>query len=67
MSDPFSQFPFSRGPIEPGSDARQGAASLYENYTAYVQAGFTPPQAMQIVTTILSAVIAAQHGGNPDQ
>lgn len=55
---------FGTGPTEPGSDARQNAANLFEHYAAYIQAGFTPAQSMQLLTTTLRAVIAAQAGGS---
>ncbi|MFB6955463.1 hypothetical protein ACFCYB_00145 [Streptomyces sp. NPDC056309] len=42
-------------PQDPITHLAAGAAQLHELYTAYVDAGFTPDQAMQIVLTILTA------------
>lgn len=41
-------------PVDPISDLASQAAQTHELYAAYVNAGFTEPQAMQLVCTILS-------------
>jgi hypothetical protein len=43
----------------PLSELEAAAISLNELYRAYVDAGFTEQQAMQIVTTIVAASIRA--------
>lgn len=45
--------------FEPSSDARVQATSMFEQYTAYVQAGFTPVQAFQFCATMLAAAVQA--------
>ena len=47
---------------DPITPLTAGAAQLHELYTSYVQAGFTEPQAMQILCTILKAKAG---GGQP--
>ncbi|MGW4825392.1 hypothetical protein ACWEP4_42605 [Streptomyces sp. NPDC004227] len=42
-------------PQDPITNLAAGAAQLHELYSAYVDAGFTPDQAMQIVLTIISS------------
>lgn len=42
---------------EPSSDNRQIAAALHEMFVAYVEAGFTEQQAMDIVLTLLRAQV----------
>jgi hypothetical protein len=41
-------------PVEPNASMREGAASLFEMYTGFVNAGFNPVQAMQMVCTFIS-------------
>lgn len=67
MNSPFEHFPYSRGPVEPGGDVRSSATAMFQQYAAYLQAGFTPGQAMDLLTTALAAVIAAQHRGGTDK
>lgn len=43
--------------IEPHGDIRQGAATFYQFFVAYVQAGFTEDQAMELVKTILQTQV----------
>jgi hypothetical protein len=43
--------------IEPHGDIRQGAATFYQFFVAYVQAGFTEDQALELVKTILQTQI----------
>lgn len=40
--------------IEPRSDFRQAAQMAYELYAAMVDAGFTKPEAMQVVIALLA-------------
>lgn len=42
-------------PQDPITDLAAGAAQLHELYESYVLAGFTEPQAMQMVIAILTA------------
>ncbi|NKY60379.1 hypothetical protein [Nocardia flavorosea] len=39
--------------FEPAANTRQHAALLYDQYEAYVQAGFDEEQAMDLVKTML--------------
>lgn len=48
------------GPVEPNADIRGAAILMFEFYTAYVGAGFTPEQAMQLCNATLAATIASQ-------
>lgn len=50
--------------FEPTGNARQAAAALWDLYSAYKNVGFTAPQAMQLVTTMLVEQIRATNGGN---
>lgn len=50
--------------IEPHGDIRQGAATFFQFFTAYVQAGFTEDQALELVKTILQTqVITSLNNG----
>jgi hypothetical protein len=40
-----------------------GATALHENMISFVQAGFTRPEALQIVLTLLTETIRANGGG----
>jgi hypothetical protein len=42
--------------IEPSADIRMLATSFYQLYVAYQQAGFTEPQAMDLVKTQISSL-----------
>ena len=46
-------------PIDPFSEIGAGAISHHELYSAWVEAGFTPNQAMDLVKMFLSEVIRA--------
>jgi hypothetical protein len=46
-------------PADPVTDLAAGAAQLHELFEAYLAAGFTEPQAMQL----LSAIIRGSMGG----
>ena len=47
---------------EPSAGVRQSAATLHEMYTAYVEAGFSKQQALQIVISVLQVSVAASRG-----
>lgn len=49
-------------PADPVTDLAAGAAQLHEVFCAYIDAGFTGAQALQLCCTILSATIHANHG-----
>lgn len=53
--------------VEPHSDIRQGAATFFQFYTAYVQAGFTPDQAMDLVKTLLQTQIITSLGSDEEE
>ncbi|QCX81257.1 hypothetical protein C9F11_38370 [Streptomyces sp. YIM 121038] len=42
-------------PEDPITELAAAAVQLHEAYTAYLQAGFTEPQAFELVKTILAA------------
>jgi len=44
---------------EPSAVNREAAAGLHDIFTAYVEAGFTSEQAMQLVCALLEASVAA--------
>lgn len=48
-------------PPSPLTALAEGAAQLHELYTAYVAAGFTPAQAMQLVCAMVGGA-AGQRG-----
>lgn len=57
-------------PAFPISPLGMGAIGLHEQKTAYVEAGFTPAEAMQMICAMLSAGVQAhvaisQLGGDP--
>lgn len=52
--------------IEPHGDIREGAATIFQFYIAYVQAGFQPDQAMTLVQEILRTQVIASITGNED-
>lgn len=47
-------------PFEPSADSRIAAKSLRQYYVALTHEGFTSEQAMQIICTILSALVKGQ-------
>lgn len=47
-------------PTDPITDLAAGAAQVHELFLAYVEAGFTEPQALSLVKTVLAAAL----GGN---
>ncbi|MEV0608109.1 hypothetical protein AB0I61_17260 [Polymorphospora rubra] len=47
----------SAGPVSPITEMAAGAAATHELYLAYVEAGFTAQQAMQLMCAIVSAGI----------
>jgi hypothetical protein len=49
--------------VEPSAEIRQGAAQMWQYYTAFVDVGFTEPQALSILGTIMQAMIAGGIGG----
>ena len=49
-------------PTDPMSNILTGAVSMHEMYKAYVKAGFSKSQAMQLVATALRAVIMKENG-----
>lgn len=49
------------GPVEPHADIRQAATVWFQIYTACVDAGFNPEQAMEIVTTLIEAHVDGTH------
>lgn len=53
------------GPVEPHGDIREGAASTFQFYVAYRQAGFNEDQAMTLVAAMVAAMIHA--GGQQQQ
>jgi len=55
------------GKIEPNADLLRGAGIVFQQYTAYLDAGFTPAQSMQMVTTIMSTMLRIQNGGGDDR
>lgn len=46
--------------IEPSADARAAAIEIRGLFNAYVEAGFAPHEALQLITAHIRA--AAQHG-----
>lgn len=59
----FNLFGTGSTPVEPNPDQRRQANQIYELYSSYVQAGFTPDQAMTIITEVMKAHI---HRGGTD-
>lgn len=45
------------GPADPFSALAEGAAQLHELFTAYTNAGFSRPEALQIVIAMVTASI----------
>jgi hypothetical protein len=43
--------------IEPSADLRNVAAGVYELYTAYLMAGFTESQAMELIKVQVAAMV----------
>lgn len=43
-----------KAPIEPNAEMRSGAGILFEFYTANLEAGFTPVQAMQVLIAYIA-------------
>lgn len=43
-------------PDDPMTELAQGAAQTHELYTAYVKAGFTEAQAMQIICALIAGL-----------
>ena len=43
------------GPREPSAAIRQGASTLHEFYNAFVSAGFSKPEALQLIMGIMAA------------
>jgi hypothetical protein len=46
---------------------QQEAAEHHERYMAWVEAGFTPDQAMLLLTCWIGNWIIAKHGGSPTE
>jgi hypothetical protein len=53
----------SNGPVELNAELRIGAANLYQIFIALMNGGFTEPQAL---TIIASMMIASSLGGGHD-
>jgi hypothetical protein len=54
--------------LDPLTELAKGAAQIHEMFTAYVDAGFSRPEALQIIIGVLTAAMAANHlFQNPDQ
>lgn len=51
-------------PIEPHGDIREGAATMMQFYAAYLEVGFTPQQAMQLIVAMIPNIGA---GGGGEQ
>jgi hypothetical protein len=47
-------------PVEPMTELAEGAAQQHELFTAYVNAGFTRPEALGIVIAIITSHLRAQ-------
>lgn len=47
----------------------QGAVALHENFSAHVRAGFTRPEALEIVLTVMTEAMRlnAEHQGHSDE
>ena len=45
--------------VEPSAVLRAAALETRANFLAYMEAGFTEAQAMQLTTTLVSAVVSA--------
>lgn len=43
-----------RSPVEPRAEIRQGAASMFECYTAWTEAGFTSAQALEMLALMIT-------------
>lgn len=54
-------------PHEPPSDLRQAAGMLFSLYTSFMDAGFTPEQAMKLIVEVAVASIAAAGNGDGSQ
>lgn len=46
---------------EPSADQRKGADEMHAQYTAYVDAGFSKQQAMQLCIELIRSAVAAQY------
>jgi len=53
-NDDISNLFNSTAPVELPADIRSGAASIFSLYSSYVEAGFTPAQAMQIIIAMIT-------------
>ena len=51
----------SNGPMEPRADLRAAANELRQMFIALTSEGFSPPEALVIIGTIIAA--GMQHGG----
>lgn len=49
----FNELFSGKPKIEATAEMRQAATSLFQIYCSYVEAGFTPAQAMQFIVAIL--------------
>ena len=47
-------------PPAPMTVLAEGAAQMHELYTAYIDAGFTPAQAMKLICALAAAAVAQQ-------
>lgn len=56
-----NQIPGPIGPVEPPADMRTAALTMRQMFLSLVEAGFTAPQALQILGAMLAA---AQNGGD---
>lgn len=54
------------GPIEPPANIRHVTTVWFQTYAAAVGAGFTPAQAMDIVTTLIEATVTAAYLNDDD-
>ena len=55
------------GPADPLTELAKGAAQAHELFMAYVDAGFTRQEALQIVIGMITAGIATQGQSNGPQ
>ena len=53
----------SETPPDPLTELAKGAAQIHEMFTAYVGAGFTRPEALQIIIGVLTAGMATSVSG----
>lgn len=49
-------------PLDADNPLFVGAVASHEMYVAYVQAGFTRDEALQLVASVVAATIVAQRG-----